>query len=414
MHGPVRLIMSTLASFGVLGGLLGPALPAHAAEQGALACGQTITVDTTLTADLTGCVGPGLVIGADGITLDLAGHTLAGDGRADACPGNLFCDVGVDDGAGYSDVTVTGGGTVRGFVVGVQAAAPANNLRLERLTIRDNSRFGALVHGGDDAVYARDVFADNGISGLVAVDAHRVQVTRNTVTGGAGYGTVLFHVDTSTVSNTIFRANDQGVLVTGSDNTIVDNTVTNSSGSSIDVVDGASRNRVVRNRLSDNGDGIVLAGAIDTYVSGNVVTGTGQFGGPNTGGFGLILDGSATTTIVGNTITGGRGPAVLVTSLDNPNPSVGNVVSSNRVSSRDADALVVEHGAVGTVVDRNRAFDSGGDGIRIDAAGTVVTSNIADNNHALGIQAGAGTVDGGGNRARGNGDPAQCTGVICR
>ena len=111
---------------------------------------------------------PRLVIGADGVTLDLAGHTIAGDGHAANCPGDAPCYVGVDDSAGYPDVTFMGGGTIREFVIGVFAAAPAHRLRLERLTLRDNSRFGALVHGADDAVYARDVFADNGIVGLVA------------------------------------------------------------------------------------------------------------------------------------------------------------------------------------------------------------------------------------------------------
>lgn len=67
----------------------------------------------------------------------------------------------------------------------------------------------------------------------------------------------------------------RGLLKTGSDNTIKGNTVTNSAGSSIDVVDGAARNRISGNRISDNGDGIVLTNAHDTYVSDNVVTGTG-------------------------------------------------------------------------------------------------------------------------------------------
>lgn len=92
----------------VPGGLLGPALPARAAGLGALACGQTITVSPTLTADLVGCTGPGLVIGADGVTLDLAGHTIAGDGHAADCPGDAPCYVGVDDSAGYPDVTFMG------------------------------------------------------------------------------------------------------------------------------------------------------------------------------------------------------------------------------------------------------------------------------------------------------------------
>ncbi|MET7422478.1 hypothetical protein [Dactylosporangium sp. NPDC005555] len=40
---------------------------------------STLTVDTRLRNDLT-CTGDGLIIGADGITVDLSGHTLRGSG----------------------------------------------------------------------------------------------------------------------------------------------------------------------------------------------------------------------------------------------------------------------------------------------------------------------------------------------
>jgi hypothetical protein len=43
-----------------------------------VACGDTITHDTTLHNDLTNCTTDGLVIGADNITLDLNGHTIDG------------------------------------------------------------------------------------------------------------------------------------------------------------------------------------------------------------------------------------------------------------------------------------------------------------------------------------------------
>jgi hypothetical protein len=44
----------------------------------AVHCGATLTKSTTLTADLVHCPGTGLVIGADGITVNLAGHTISG------------------------------------------------------------------------------------------------------------------------------------------------------------------------------------------------------------------------------------------------------------------------------------------------------------------------------------------------
>ena len=43
-------------------------------------CGDVITQDTTLDSDLLNCPGDGLVIGADGVTVDLAGHTIDGTG----------------------------------------------------------------------------------------------------------------------------------------------------------------------------------------------------------------------------------------------------------------------------------------------------------------------------------------------
>src|ERR1700760_3435379 len=44
----------------------------------ALRCGATVTRSTVLTADLVGCPGTGLIVAADGITIDLAGHQISG------------------------------------------------------------------------------------------------------------------------------------------------------------------------------------------------------------------------------------------------------------------------------------------------------------------------------------------------
>jgi hypothetical protein len=54
------------------------ALVTSAASAQSLTCGQVIVEDTTLQNDLSDCSGDGIVIGADGITLDLNGHTVAG------------------------------------------------------------------------------------------------------------------------------------------------------------------------------------------------------------------------------------------------------------------------------------------------------------------------------------------------
>ena len=91
------------------------AVPATSQASG-VACGSTITSHTKLRADLTNCPADGLVIGADGITLDLGRRTIDGTGTG----------AGIRL-AGHRNVTIKGG-TVREFATGVGSttrAAPA-------------------------------------------------------------------------------------------------------------------------------------------------------------------------------------------------------------------------------------------------------------------------------------------------
>ncbi len=53
-------------------------ISAYADSAKVVACGQTLTQDTRLANDLTNCPAHGLIIGADHITVDLAGHVVDG------------------------------------------------------------------------------------------------------------------------------------------------------------------------------------------------------------------------------------------------------------------------------------------------------------------------------------------------
>src|SRR4029453_11354474 len=88
------------------------AIPASANH---VACGDVLRADTVLDSDLTGCPADGLVIGTDGITLDLAGHTISGEGR-----------VGVDNDAGHRRVTIKNG-IVEGFGNAVRLVGATEN-----------------------------------------------------------------------------------------------------------------------------------------------------------------------------------------------------------------------------------------------------------------------------------------------
>jgi hypothetical protein len=62
---------------------------------------------------------------------------------------------------------------------------------------------------------------------------------------------------------------------------------------------------------------------------------------------------------------------------------------------------------------RNRARRAGDDGFDVEGRSTKLTRNRARRNGDLGIEAVRGVIDGGGNIARHNGDPRQCTHVAC-
>jgi parallel beta-helix repeat protein len=131
------------------------------------------------------------------------------------------------------------------------------------------------------------------------------------------------------------------------------------------------------------------------------------------GGFGILLDGADDSLLQRNTVTGGKGPAIFVTSLESQGTSDRSVVSHNVSSSRFSDGILVNADASATLLERNTVNGNGHDGIEVGAAGTTITRNTANFNHDLGIEATAGVIDGGGNRATGNGNPLQCTNVAC-
>lgn len=216
-------------------------------------------------------------------------------------------------------------------------------------------------------------------------------------------------------SNSLIQQNrltsgKHGFAVGGADNLVRNNVVTNSGGS-IDVFDGSTSTRVEFNHLSDVGDGVIVGVASGTLVEHNVVNRTG---GDDRDGFGVILDGSVGTTVDQNTVNAtGSGPGIYVAHLEAPTPPRDNRITGNITTSKNADGILVDPDATGTLLLRNLAVRSGDDGIDVRAPGTTVTLNIANANHNLGISAVPGVIDGGGNRAAGNGNPAQCTNIVC-
>jgi large repetitive protein len=392
-----------VAGFTVLGG--GQALASH------VSCGETITTDTTLDSDLVNCPNNGIIIGASNIILDLNGHTIDGDGTpVDPCPEGEACDVGVLNRAGYDRLTIVGG-TIRQFGVGIVVEAGAAHNRLHHLTVSDTTDVGIIVVDSTGSVIEKTAMSDPGVVGLLLLDSQGALVARNSVSGSTGYAMALFGIEDSRIQHNKLHGDEHGFILGGSARNLVQSNAVSDSGGGIEVVEGATANRVEHNRFNHTGDGILVGDASDNLIRHNLVIGAG---GGEAGGFGIILDGAVRTTVDRNIFTGGLGPAIFVTRLEAAAPSRDTVVSRNFVNSRRSDGILVDNGATGTLLVRNRAIRNGDDGIDVDAPATTVTRNIANHNHDLGIEAVPGVIDGGGNHAAGNGNPAQCINIDCK
>jgi parallel beta-helix repeat protein len=90
----------------------------------------------------------------------------------------------------------------------------------------------------------------------------------------------------------------------------------------------------------------------------------------------------------------------------------GNRLRRNKVTD-NYDGFIVDDATTNTLIELNTFESNSADGLRVDSPSATLIDNTANDNGDLGIRAVAGVTDGGGNTATGNGDPAQCTGVVC-
>jgi hypothetical protein len=90
-----------------------------------------------------------------------------------------------------------------------------------------------------------------------------------------------------------------------------------------------------------------------------------------------------------------------------------NLVDRNQIRG-GKDGVSVDADAKHTLLRRNRASYAKDDGFDVEGPTTKLTRNRAIRNRDLGIEAVRGVSDGGGNIARHNGDPRQCTHIRCR
>lgn len=310
---PIQAAVLVVAFGWSLLGLSGVAAANHGSPIDALMCGTVITGNTTLTHSVGPCEGDGLIIGANGITLDLGGHTIHGLPQVPQTnlQGGTGAGVLVDD---RTKVTIKNG-VIKEFDGGVAIRGGGEN-EVTGITVKDN--VGSRV--------------SNWGEGIGLWESNRNTIVGNTVLRNGPYAGIGLYgdlqangsddniVENNAVSDDQVALADQqiGIRVEpySSDNTISNNTVSGSTLDGIALFFGAQRNTVTDNEVTNNDrDGIRLwwrpygaanpprpdQGATNTMVDGNIACGNGQHG---------VWVGSVDNTISNNTV-GKNSPGVV-------------------------------------------------------------------------------------------------------
>jgi Periplasmic copper-binding protein (NosD) len=214
------------------------AAPASQAAPAPLHCGATITKDTKLTKDLADCPGVGIRIGADDITLDLNGHTIAAAAQRNPKAHGIL-------NVGHDRVTIKGG-TVKGFgAYGVRLAGVERNHVVDMAMTANFTGIG-LVESSHNLV-ERSAMTGSRFVGVNLTGGTANKVVHNRIADSIAYGVLL---QTSVADH-------------GANNRVLENAIT---GKGIQVNPGQVAATIARNTLQ--GDGIAVYEP-STIVQGN-------------------------------------------------------------------------------------------------------------------------------------------------
>jgi parallel beta-helix repeat protein len=274
MKSRVRIMGMLAATFTVAAGL-GAAQTAGAVV---LACGQTITQSTTLTADVGPCPAGGIIVGADNITLDLAGHRVFGTAPA-------------LDGVGIylenrRNVTVRNG-TVTDFDGGVVIRYGSANTVIG-ITARDNlgstnghatgAAFGdgiAIEASTQNRIINNSTINNGPFSGIGLYQQSdgdhpgfiNGPATGNLIQGNVVTGNIACRANNGTCDNDGVRIEPN----VGPGNMIVANTVNGNGLDGISLFGGVSGQSVIRNDANGNGVTNGLGDGIRVFGFANIV-----------------------------------------------------------------------------------------------------------------------------------------------
>jgi parallel beta-helix repeat protein len=242
-----------------------------------------LTSDTTLTEDHQG----NIIIDADGITLDCAGHRILGSGEQ----AGIF----VQYRTGVTIRNCQASGFLDGFFVarssqvwleGNQSnennegfhVALSDHVRASDNTATANLQNGFVLSDSTDSVFSENRSMSNGHRGFVLSDSDGNSLSDNVAEDNMGFG---FHVtvsDDNSLEENVSRRNDTGFGVDDSSGNVVKGNHASDNRSN-----GFLLTRVRLSRLSGNtaignaGDGFRVEQSVDVEFYDNVAEANGQY-----------------------------------------------------------------------------------------------------------------------------------------
>jgi parallel beta-helix repeat protein len=204
-----------------------------------VSCGEVITQDTKLDNDLINCPGSGIVIGADDIDLDLAGHVV------DGAPGS---GSGVDDSGSYDGLTVTNG-TFQQFDLGIHVYEAAH-VTVSKVAVADTFDNWMLFTRSPYCVIEKSTGVGSG-GAIDLLESENCLVQKNTVFATSS-GILLFKTNHSTVRmNSATGGSRAGIELGTANDNLVEKNSTSGSTYGIFVFD-SDRNVVRANDMNAN------------------------------------------------------------------------------------------------------------------------------------------------------------------
>jgi len=326
----ILAVVGLVAAFMALTGAPTVAQAADCGGAVACICGDTVIEDTVLTGNLN-CVGTkGLIIGADGVTLDLGGFTVAGTAAGFAHgienAGNQTSDPAP---GGFDGVTVRNG-TVVGFEQGIRAAK-VDSFTIEHVTVTGQTSSSAIDILDSESVTIKDSVV------FIATVSEAIDAIR------------LESVISATVENVAVNGGNVGV---------------NFACGVCDGSEPPTTGQIKNSTFANNGNGILLANTTDAKVTENVVTNSA--GSSILVGLGFLAGFPSITKveISKNVVTGGGGNGILLVKTSD------SKVSENRVSVNAGDGIRLILDSTGNEISKNTSTGNGGDDLSHDGGST--------------------------------------------